>query len=64
MVHALQLARLDVALNVPDAHDVHWRSAVALPAVDTYFPAAQLDHAPQLAAFVVVLNVPESHGLH
>lgn len=37
---------------------MHCRSATALPAVETYVPAAQLLHVVQLAAFVVVLKVP------
>jgi len=43
---------------VPLAQASHRRSAIALPAVLTYVPAAQVDHAVQLGAFVVVLYVP------
>ncbi len=50
--------------NCPAAHAAQVRSAVALPAVDTRWPALQVVHAVQLTALLVVENCPGAHAAH
>jgi hypothetical protein len=49
---------LVVVENCPVAQAAQARSAVAVPAVETYWPALQVVQAAQLAALVVVENCP------
>lgn len=63
-VQAVQLAAFEVVLNVPAAHVVQTRSAVAVPAVLAKVPAAQFVHALHDGALIVLLNVPAAHAAH
>lgn len=49
---------------MPAAQAVHTRSLLALPAVVTDVPAAQLDHAVQLVEFDAEVKVPSAHAAH
>ena len=51
----MQLPAFRISLYSPDAHAVHTRLLVALPAALTYVPAAQSLHVAQLVAFVPAL---------
>jgi hypothetical protein len=61
--HVVQLLALLAVENVPEVHALQPRSLVAVPAVDTYWPALQLVHVAQLPALLAVENVPELHAL-
>ncbi len=45
----VQLAWLALEVKVPEPQALHARSVVALPAVETKVPAAQVDQVAQLA---------------
>ncbi len=47
---------------MPDSHAAHVRSAVAVPASETYEPAEQVLHGVHEAALLAVLKVPDSHA--
>jgi hypothetical protein len=48
----------------PPLHALHSRFADFVPALLTYWPAAQLDQVEQRVAFSVSLNVPDEHEEH
>jgi hypothetical protein len=50
-------------LKLPLAQPAQLRSAVALPAADTYCPAAHSVHAVQFGSLPVVENVPAEQTL-
>ncbi len=53
-----------LALKVPAAHGAHARSAAAVPAALTYWPAVHVAQAVQPAAFVPALKVPAPQFAH
>ena len=46
----VQLAAFVVVELVPAGHDVHWRSLVAVPAAETYWPGRQFVQAAHAVA--------------
>jgi hypothetical protein len=64
VLHAAQLVALLAVLYSPAAHAVHVWSLVALPALDTYVPAAHAVQATHCVASALVLNVPLAQLAH